>query len=85
MNRVIVTQSMLHPSKAGLYALAFMQVCAAKDATDEEILAVCNSENPAGTSAGWTTVLRTPEGNFVGLAPVTCEDNPDRLHFIVGC
>ena len=30
--------------------LCGMQVCAVHDATDEEVLAVCNRENPSGTS-----------------------------------
>lgn len=42
MNKVVVTRPFM--------GICGMQVCAHKDATDEEILAVCNGENPSGTS-----------------------------------
>lgn len=76
MERVIVTRPVV--------GLAAMQVCAVKDATDEEILTVCNRENPAGTSGGWAVVCRE-NGPWGEIAPVVCDDNPDRLHFIVMC
>jgi len=63
--------------------LFYMQVCADKDATDEEILAHCNAENPSGTSAGWCNVVRNDKRE--NLNPVVCHDNPDRLHFLVEC
>lgn len=59
-----------------------MQVCAIKDATDEEILEVCNKENPSGTSGGWLEVVREGEENML---PVTCEDHPERVHYLVVC
>lgn len=71
--RVQVTRAVL--------GIAHMQVCAVKDATDEEILGVCNQENPSGTTSGWTRVHR--EGALYG--PVGCKDHSDRLHIIVGC
>jgi len=63
--------------------ICHMRVCVKKDATDEEILEVCNSENPSGTTSGWTTVRRlgTPE---VG-GPIPCADDPSRLHLMVSC
>jgi hypothetical protein len=70
--RVIVTRS--------ICGLCHMQVCVVKDATDEEILDVCNRENPAGTSLGWARVCRGDEH-----APVTCADDPERLHLMVAC
>lgn len=70
--RVMVTRPVL-----GLF---YMQVCAAAEATDEEILAVCNRENPSGTTNGWTTVIRDGDGE-----PVQCDGDPDRLHFLVSC
>jgi hypothetical protein len=79
MDRVVITkpwQGMCH-----------MQACAAKDATDEEILDVCNRENPSGTVNGWTHVLRADE-EFMGKtggAPVQCDDHQDRLHLLVSC
>jgi hypothetical protein len=66
-----------------------MQVCAMADASDEEILEVCNRENRSGTSNGWSEVLRVaePESMFKdeNKLPVTCSDNPDRKHFLVLC
>lgn len=72
MKRVIVTRDYV--------GLTCMQVCAVEDATDEEILEVCNRENPSGTEAGWSTVLR---GEHDG--PVRCETYPDRLHWLAQC
>ena len=74
MNRVVVTRSIL--------GMARMQVCAVPDATDEEILTVCNRENPSGTERGWTSVVRN--GGAV-LSPVVCEDDGSRTHFVVTC
>ena len=50
MNRVVITRKMV--------GICHMQVCVEKDCSDEEILEVCNSENPAGTSAGWCEVIQ---------------------------
>lgn len=72
--RVAVTRAMM--------GICHMQVCAAKDATDEEILEVCNRENPAGTTNGWSSVTR---GQDEKTKPVQCQGHADRLHFIVGC
>jgi hypothetical protein len=74
MKRVIVTLPMV--------GIAGMQVCAVASATDQEILEVCNAENPAGTSKGWSQVLRDPADS---QAPVVCASHPDRMHFIVYC
>ena len=82
MERVIITRRMV-----GAVA---MQVCADRDATDEEILNVCNIQNPSGTSNGWVSVVRevkedNPFYTKYSL-PVPCGDNPEtRLHFIVLC
>jgi len=76
MNKVVVTRPFI--------GICHMAVCAEKEATDEEILAVCNAENEAGTSNGWTSVIRDhkehPQCN-----PTQCADDKDRLHFMVGC
>lgn len=74
-NRVMVTRPVV-----GIW---HMQVCAVADATDEEILTVCNRENPSGTSLGWTTVERSPEGE--PTAPVACANDPTRHHLLVSC
>ena len=82
MDRVVVTRAFCN--------LVTMQVCAVKDATDEEILSVCNRENPSGTQNGWTKVIRHSEGEdsiFAGpnKVPVPCADDPMRLHILVAC
>lgn len=77
MDRVIVTRPMV--------SLLAMQVCAIKDATDEEILDVCNRDNPAGTTNGWTNVVRTAGEDAKESLPVQCEQEPDRMHFLVLC
>ena len=80
MNRIVVTRPFLN--------IFTMQVCAVSDATDEEILEACNSENPSGTSNGWTHVIRKPDGSLGqedNKAPVQCADDPNRTHFLVLC
>lgn len=72
--RVVVTMPIV--------GITRMQVCAIKDATDDEILAVANTENPSGTELGWTRVVR--DAAEPG-APVVCAENPARLHFLVVC
>ena len=75
--RVFVTRPM--------YGVCHMQVCAANDATDDEILAVCNQENPSGTEHGWSTVCRSDSEAWGKTAPVTCKSDPARTHFLVAC
>jgi hypothetical protein len=86
MERVVVTRNM---AGGGLMLICHMQVCAVKDATDEEILEVCNRENPSGTTNGWVRVIRSigedDEMLSDGYLPVECDDDADRLHFMVGC
>lgn len=80
MKRVIVTRPIV--------GIVHMQVCAVEDATDEEILAVCNRENRAGTTHGWTTVIRCADAERAGVpsaAPVRCASVPTRMHFLVSC
>lgn len=87
MERVEVTIPIC--TQAGVFGLVLMQVCAVKDATDEEILEVCNRENPSGTILGWATVIRKEQaGNMwhtKNKLPVPCEQHADRLHFLVLC
>ena len=61
-----------------------MQVCAVADATDDEILAVCNQQNPAGTESGWVIVVRETAGD-PAMRPVVCADDPARRHVLVMC
>ena len=72
---------------AGLRA---MQVCVVDDATDQEILAVCNRENPLRVSGGWHTVVKDAEharniGVDEAAAPVKCVECPGRIHKIAIC
>ena len=78
--RVQITQAMI--------GLLYMQVCAVDDATDEEILQVCNAENQCGTSNGWCGVFRECDGSpgrESNKAPVACEKHPGRTHFLINC
>jgi len=71
-----------------LAVLSGMAVCAVADATDEEILDVCNRENPSGTRGGWSSVVRTLDqtiNNNEGQVPCPCRDHPERMHFLVFC
>lgn len=72
MKRVVVTRQMV--------GICHMQVCAVNDATNDEILSVCRRENLAGTENNWADVIREGEG-----APVPCDDDPERTHFLVVC
>jgi hypothetical protein len=70
--RVVVTNPIV--------GICHMQVCCVPDASDEEILAVCNQENPSGTTRGWTRVYR------LGInQPTPCADDPQRMHVLVAC
>jgi hypothetical protein len=77
MPRIVVTRSIV--------GIAHMQVCAEADVTDEEILAVCNRENPSGTEYGWSRVCRADDEFWGKTAPTPCADDPTRTHFLVAC
>jgi hypothetical protein len=76
MDRVEVSRLMI--------GICHMQVCAVADATDEEILAVCNTQNPSGTTAGWVEVVRDDK-EYPQLNPGPCAHHPERLHILVSC
>ncbi len=80
MERVVVSRPVVF--------IGMMQVCAVDDAWDDEILEVCNQENPSGTTDGWSLVIRRPDGSLGqegNKAPVPCEDHPGRTHFLILC
>lgn len=78
MDRVVITR--------GMVGIVHMQVCAVPDATDQEILAACNRENPSGTSNGWAGVIRENNKDYSKQCwPGTCEEHPERKHFLVYC
>lgn len=67
--------------------LAGMQVCAVDDATDAEILEVCNRENPSGVGP-WSGVVRQVDdarGINERHLPVPCAARRHRTHFMVWC
>lgn len=77
MGRVVITRP--------YNGLVAMQVCVVKDATDEEILAVCNKENPSGTSLGWCEVVRKALEDRPESGPIVCANDAERLHLLVIC
>lgn len=78
MKRVIITIPVL--------GILYMQVCAIADATDEEILDVCNRENQSGTTTGWAGVIREEVNDFgKDQLPQVCSEYPDRKHFLIYC
>jgi hypothetical protein len=72
-----------------IMGICHMQVCADADASDEEVLAFCNRENPAGTSNGWSHIIRENAADGFwsdcDLAPKACANDPRRLHLIIAC
>lgn len=79
-NRVVVTRFWC--------GICGMQVCAVPDATDKEILEVCNRENPSGTSNGWSIVIRKLDDASQlseKQLPGPCADFPERIHYLVVC
>ena len=76
MDRIVVTK-VFH----GIFS---MQVCAEKDVSDDEILVVCNDQNPSGTTNGWSKVVRNDK-EHPNCNPVKCDDDSSRLHFLVNC
>lgn len=73
--RVVVTQPFV--------GLLYMQVCAVDEASDEEILNICNNDNPAGTNLGWCHVIR--EDGEENQRPGKCSDDTTRTHFLISC
>ena len=75
--RVVITRTMV--------GIVHMQVCAVADATDDEILSICNRENPAGTSNGWSHVCREDDEYWGKTEPGPCADHSGRVHYLVHC
>jgi len=75
--RVIITRAIV--------GVCHMQVCVASDVTDDEILAVCNSENPAGTLNGWSHICRENDEFWGKTEPNSCANYPGRMHYLVCC
>jgi hypothetical protein len=76
MRRVEITRPVM--------GLCQMQVCAVHEATDQEILEVCNRENPSGTTYGWVKVIRN-DSDYPQCNPGPCAQYPERTHFLILC
>ena len=67
-----------------------MQLCAVADATDEELLAECNKDNPQLVTGGWHHIIRSLEdckkhGINENAVPGDCVECKGRKHFIAVC
>jgi hypothetical protein len=59
-------------------------VCAPADMSVEEVVRAVNLQNPAGTSNGWT--LSDAEEFSDGTPmPAPCNEETDRLHYLMVC
>lgn len=69
-----------------IYAQGFitLSVCAPKELSVGEVEAEVNIQNPTGIESPWKVsedpTFRTGESN-----PCVCEDDPDRLHYLLSC
>ena len=67
-----------------------MQVCVMEGVPDDEILSICNAENPQLVSGGWHTIVRDAAhaaelGVDTTAAPGKCVECPGRWHKIALC
>lgn len=76
MAKVVVASPMV--------GICHMVVCCEVGSKSDEILAVCNSQNPSGTSMGWCTVYKK-NAKDKSKRPVKCNDYENRLHVLVSC
>jgi hypothetical protein len=65
----------------------YCSVCAPKDMPIEEVVAQTNSLNPTGLPRQWrhsadTHFSRKKTGS---PTPCECDDNPDRIHYLMEC
>ena len=62
------------------------QVCAEKDLSDKEVVRLLEESNPAGTSNGWSSIVREVTDVFAeNCMPKPCGDYSDRMHYLVTC
>lgn len=59
-------------------------VCVPKDMPREQVEAIVNIKNPAGTRAGWI-ISAESEFNGGGANPSPCNEDPKRLHYLMAC
>ena len=63
--------------------LTCCSACAPKDMSVAEVEKAVNRVNPTGIKSRWTKSpdhFRTGEAN-----PVSCNDSPDRVHYLLEC
>jgi hypothetical protein len=86
---VVVTKFFMNPAEWGLYALCVMQVCAYGETPPERIEQRANELNPPGSSAPWQIIWGNgDEGDVLNgpnKAPIPCQDDPARLHYLLSC
>lgn len=72
MDRIMITRRQL--------GHLHMQVCIDPDVTNDDILDVCNRQNPRDPTSAWQSVRR-----YCGDTPMTkpCPAHPHRLHLLV--
>ena len=79
---VIVTRAFME-SNWGIYALAFMQVCAHCEVPPEIVERRANELNPSGVSHAWKITSVGPHD--ADISPKQCESDPARIHYMLSC
>lgn len=64
--------------------LTHMSVCALKTLTRKEVVAYANLKHPSGTQFGWT-ISEEPTFRTGHPNPCVCNDDPERLHYLMIC
>lgn len=66
------------------FGLVAASVCAPSELPRDEVLAGANAAHPTGLSWGWKF---SDEPTFAGGQPnpCQCDQNPDRLHYLLEC
>lgn len=87
---VVVTKALMDVSTWGLYAMCVMQVCAFCEVPPKVVERRANELNPAGTDGGWRIVWGTSDDpdeiiDIPNKAPVKCEQDSARIHYLLSC
>ena len=69
-----------------VYSVGFVHcsACAPRDATPEEIRREADERSPTGLAHGWQISTDKTFANGDPM-PRVCEQNPDRLHWLLDC
>lgn len=81
---VIVTRPFMNPAEFGIYAFAYMQVCAYCEVPPETVEQRANALNPPGESYSWRIEWGKDEEHR-DLSPLQCRDDPARIHYMLSC